>query len=107
MAAPRLEFRKVTRCFNAKGRGGGVFEPGLPSAASGWPSRKTIVGDIAERRALPGAIEFGLPGSGSKLCMPLLYMKPRPGVTTPEPSARVCVMATTLPWRSATVRWFP
>ena len=27
MAAPRLEFRKVTRCFNAKGRGGGVFEP--------------------------------------------------------------------------------
>ncbi len=27
MAAPRLEFRKVTRCFNVKGRGGGVAEP--------------------------------------------------------------------------------
>lgn len=27
MAAPRLEFRKVSRCFNAKGRGSGAAEP--------------------------------------------------------------------------------
>src|SRR6185436_1733503 len=77
-------------------------DPGAPMTSTGAPSRETIVGVMPVTRPLPGAMEFGCPGSGWKLIIELLYMKPRPGVTTHEEPPRECVSATQVPAESTT-----
>jgi hypothetical protein len=42
-----------------------------------------MVGHIAEKRALPGAMLPARPGRGSNTAMQPLYMKPSPSVMTP------------------------
>src|SRR5689334_15797461 len=56
-------------------------------------------------RPLPGAIELRWPGSGLKLTIELLYMKPRPGVITPDELPSEWVSATQVPSRSTTLTW--
>ena len=80
--------------------------PGVPNAMNGLPSFRTTVGDTLLSMRLCGAMELALPGCGSNSAMVLLRIRPVPGTVTLEPnsSLMVCVMATTLPWSSATVR---
>nr|BFE69436.1 hypothetical protein GCM10020092_027370 [Actinoplanes digitatis] len=90
-----------------------VAPPGEPSARKGLrPSLSTIVGDIELRGRLFGPGRFGsgaLPCVGVKLksVISLLSRKPRPGTTIalPPVCSMVRVYSTTLPQRSATVRF--
>ena len=59
--------------------------PGVPSAMSGLPSFITMVGDMLLTIRLPGAMEFALPGCGSKMFIVLFSSMPVPGVVTLEP----------------------
>ena len=43
-----------------------IFPPGAPIITTGLLSLNTIVGEIPETRAFPGAIELGWPGIGLK-----------------------------------------
>src|SRR5438132_13724540 len=54
-------------------------------------------------RPLRGAMLFGWPAWGWKLIIELLYMKPRPGVTTPDDEPSECVSETQLPPLSTTL----
>ena len=74
-----------------------VVPPGAPTSRIGSSPLKTIVGDIAEKRALPGASDPGFPGLGSKTIMQLLYMKPSPSVMQPADEPSEWVMLTQLP----------
>src|SRR6476661_8698212 len=56
-------------------------------------------------RPLRGAIELRWPGSGLKLTIELLYIKPSPGVITPDDMPSECVSATQVPLRSTTLTW--
>src|SRR5262245_41590944 len=56
-------------------------------------------------RPLRGAIELWWPGSGLKLTIELLYMKPSPGVITPDDEPSEWVRATQAPSRSITLTW--
>ena len=76
--------------------------PGAPMTRCGLPSLKTIDGTTDEKRALPGAIEPARPGRGSNTPMQPLYMKPRPGVITPEGMPSEWVMVKQLPSLSIT-----
>ena len=76
--------------------------PGAPMMSSGLPSLNTIEGTTELKRALPGAIEPARPGRGSNTPMQPLYMKPRPGVTTPEGMPSEWVMVKQLPSLSST-----
>ena len=69
----------------------------------GLPSLITTTGQILQSGRLPGAIEFGLLGSGSNHSMPLFMVMPVLGSITQEPNSdiSVCVSATMLPWESA------
>src|SRR2546421_12465154 len=94
-----------------------VEPPGEPTARYGLPFARTIVGDSELRGRLPGAGRLGsaaLPWVGVKLksVNSLLSRKPRPGTTMALPPicSMVMVYSTTLPHRSATVRfvaWAP
>ena len=79
-----------------------VVPPGEPTMKNGLSPLKTMVGDIAENLALPGASEPARPGRGSKTIMQLLYMNPRPSVTTPELEPSEWVNDTQAPLASAT-----
>ena len=81
-----------------------VVPPGAPSASMATPSFNKIVGHIAVKRALPGAREPICPGRGSNTIMQLLYINPRPSVTTPELEPSECVTLTMFPSVSATTR---
>src|SRR5262245_18309258 len=63
-----------------------------------------MVGQAADQRALPGAMALRPPGRASKPAMVLLYRKPRPSVTTPDPPgpANEWFMAMAAPWSSMT-----
>src|ERR1700730_12461182 len=76
--------------------------PGTPMIRCGLPSLKRIDGTTELKRALPGAIEPAQPGRGSNTPMQPLYMKPRPGVTTPEGMPSECVIDKQLPSLSST-----
>ena len=80
--------------------------PGVPSAMNGLPSFITMVGAMLLTIRLPGAMEFAVPGCGSNMFIVLFSSIPVPGVVTLEPNAAwmVCVVETTLPSASATVR---
>src|SRR3979411_2165442 len=89
-----------------------VEPPGEPIARYGSPCARTMVGDTELRGRLPGAGRLGsgaLPCVGVKLksVNSLLSRKPRPGTTMalPPVCSRVRVYSTTLPHRSATVRF--
>jgi hypothetical protein len=43
--------------------------PGSPSATTGTPSRRTIIGAIEVKTRFPGATDSARPGCGSKLYM--------------------------------------
>ena len=79
--------------------------PGAPTTMKGFSSRKTMVGLWEEVRLLPGAMECGRPGRGSKPLIKPLYMKPSPSVMTPEGVFSVCVSETALPSASTTLTW--
>ena len=64
-----------------------------------------MLGDNAEKRALPGARDPARPGRGSNTDMAPLYMNPRPSVTTPEGWPKVWVMVTQLPCSSTADTW--
>ena len=79
--------------------------PGRPSAHAGLPSRSTIVGAMLLVTRLPGAMEAGVPGCGSKSAMVLFSSTPVPGTVAFDPNRllMVWVIATTLPSASAVV----
>src|SRR5690606_33907331 len=56
-------------------------------------------------RPLRGAIELRWPEIGWKLTMELLYMKPKPGVITPDEEPSEWVSAMQLPLLSTAVAW--
>ncbi len=58
--------------------------PGAPMTRCGRSASHTIDGTTELNRALPGARLPARPGRGSNTPMQPLYMKPRPGVITPE-----------------------
>ena len=62
-----------------------VEPPGEPSASTGRPWSKTIVGAMLERGRLPGAGEFAVPVVKLKSVSSLLSRKPRPGTVMPLP----------------------
>src|SRR5258705_7799 len=62
--------------------------PGRPSAQAGLPSRSTMVGAMLLVTRLPGAMEAGVPGSGSKSATGLLGRMPRPRTLALAPQAR-------------------
>ena len=76
--------------------------PGAPMIRCGLPSLKRMDGTTELKRALPGAIEPARPGRGSNTPMQPLYMKPRPGVMTPEGIPSEWVMVKQLPSLSRT-----
>src|SRR4029453_12378786 len=71
--------------------------PGAPMMRCGCPSLKMIEGTTELKRALPGAIDPARSGRGSNTPMQPLYMKPRPGVTTPDGMPSEWVMVKQLP----------
>src|SRR5476651_779926 len=77
--------------------------PEAPMQNHGLPSLATTTGQMLQRGFLPGAIEFGLFGTGSNHSMPLFMVMPVLGSITDEPNSdiRVCVSATMLPSESA------
>jgi hypothetical protein len=79
--------------------------PGRPSAHAGLPSRSTMVGAMLLVTRLPGAMEAGFPGCGSKSAMVLFKITPVPGTVAFDPNRllRVWVIATTFPSESAVV----
>src|SRR5713226_8786309 len=76
--------------------------PGAPMMRCGLPSLKMIEGTTELKRALPGAIDPARPGRGSNTPMQPLYMKPRPGVTTPDGMPSEWVIEKQLPSLSST-----
>src|SRR5580692_1606328 len=80
--------------------------PEAPMQNHGLPFLATTTGQMLHRGFLPGAIELGLPGTGSNHSMPLFMVMPVLGSITLEPNSdiRVCVSATMLPWESAAQR---
>ena len=76
--------------------------PGAPMMRCGLPSLKMIEGTTELKRALPGAIDPARSGRGSNTPMQPLYMKPRPGVTTPDGMPSEWVMVKQLPSLSRT-----
>jgi len=79
--------------------------PGAPRMISGSPPSKTMVGQSELNRLFPGAMDPARPGLGSKTPMHPLYIKPNPGVMTPEGMPREWVMVTQFPWASFTATW--
>ena len=79
--------------------------PGAPSASTGRPRSKMMVGHRELKRDFPGSIEPVRPGRGSKTAMHPLYMNPSPGVMTPDIMPSEWVMVTMPPRASATQRW--
>src|SRR6185312_8623846 len=71
----------------------------------GLPSLKMMEGTTELKRALPGAIEPARPGRGSNTPMQPLYMKPRPGVATPDGMPSEWVIEKQLPSLSRTEMW--
>src|SRR6056300_273258 len=76
--------------------------PGAPITIQGCPSWKRIEGQIDENRPLPGEIDPARPGLGSKTPIHPLYMKPNPGVITPEGMPKEWVIETAFPSVSTT-----
>ena len=64
-----------------------------------------MVGQIELNRLLPGARLSARPGRGSNTPMQPLYMKPRPGVITPDGMPSEWVIETALPSPSITEMW--
>src|ERR671919_2025263 len=82
--------------------------PGEPTARTGSPPSRTMVGLIELRGRFPPWIRFGwVVESKLKSVSSLFSRKPQPGTTMPFPpvDSMVYVYDTTLPHRSETVRW--
>ena len=83
--------------------------PGDPSARNGRPLRVRIVGDIDDRGRFPPSSRFGSVALQTRLksVSSLFSRNPRFGTSSPAPPvcSIVRVYSTTLPHRSATVRF--